>query len=698
MDDNETSDLILYVKNQSSQSYSEKSFNTADGLVLAELGYIHWDELGIDYLGDGSLSLRDAISSLDVEYRNSLSADFRELLTAIETSERFGNIDVSNYFVTRSTIADVDNFEDLEQFSAVTFSYIDENGETQNYISYRGTDGTLEGWCEDFNMAYDTMTEAQRRSVQYLNYVAEKVEVDIRLGGHSKGGNDAMYAFLFCDESARSRIQKVYNYDGPGMTEGVCYVGEDGNVVPLDPMTYQQLLVLLNGSAVCPHDSIIGQLLNENDFIFVDTDEGILLDHDAFSWKLNADTGEFKTRKQSSFSRYLNEVLDDWMLSLPEADRKTFMTAIWGWIYSIGVDRLDEVGEYFKEDTKDAVDSLLSYINHLPEDQKRHFIGSMSFLGVCFIDNYLEDKLPGYETIKNKVALELSERKISTLEELWNYLKEKPIEHTLDFLQSLISDRDTLVAFVQATVTVAIGTVLMKVAIVLLQSAVSLTIANLPIVAAVLATTVVFTMAINFMKEHWNEFVNFLGEFKGYLQEKICEFAEAMRLVIGAGANVVITTIAYQAEHIVEMYGCMKDVTIDVIQKIGRYTAQSIQTVLRISSPLLYSAIRAITGCVQSPVTVDMVRLQNAVDQMDRLANRVANIDERLNLLYGKLCINNIEQGEGIFTSLVNIYHLSRADINVDEGNKIRRKANAINSLFNGYKDAEKWALGQIGG
>ena len=50
MDDNETSDLILYVKNQSSQSYSEKSFNTADGLVLAELGYIHWDELGIDYL------------------------------------------------------------------------------------------------------------------------------------------------------------------------------------------------------------------------------------------------------------------------------------------------------------------------------------------------------------------------------------------------------------------------------------------------------------------------------------------------------------------------------------------------------------------------------------------------------------------------------------------------------------------------
>lgn len=698
MADRQKSDLVSYVENQRNQQFTDKPFNSTDGLVLAELGYIHWNDLGIDYPSESTMTLREAISKLDSNYRKSLSEDFQELLTALEQSERFGNMDMSNFYVVKTTREDVQSLEDLEQFSAVTFTYRDENGNIQNYVSYRGTDGTLEGWCEDFNMAYDTTTEAQKRSVWYLNYIAGKLDGDIRVGGHSKGGNDAMYAFLFCDENVRKRIIKIHSYDGPGMTEGICYVDDDGNVIPLDSIVYEQMLKLLKGSAVCPYDSIIGQLLNENDFIFVNTDKAILLDHDAFSWKLNPETGEFEIREQSSFSKYLDEVLDDWILSLPESDRKTFMTAVWGWIYSIGAEDFDGVGEYFKEDVKTAIGSLLSYINNLPDDQKKSFIGSLSFLGVCLIDNYLEDKLPGYETIRGKIAVELAERNIYTPEDLWKYLKDDPINNTVDFLQSLVSDWDTVVAFAEATITIAIGTLIMKVVIILLQSALSLVIANLPIVAAVLAAIIVFAIAINFIKEHWDEFVNFINEFKDYLQEKISEFVEAMRLAINAGANIVITSLVYQATKVVEMYGNMKDVTVDVLQKIGHYTAKNIQNVLRISNPLLYCAIRAITGCTQPSVTIDMVRLQNAVDKMDRLATRVGNIDNRLNSLYGKLCINNIEQGEGIFTSLVNIYHLSRADINVDEGNRILRKANAISSLFNGYKDAERWALSQIGG
>lgn len=698
MADRQKSDLISYVENQKNKQFSDEPFNSTDGLVLAELGYIHWDEIGIDYPGDGSLTLREAIAKLDNNYRKSLSEDFRELLSAIENSDRFGNMNISNFFVQKTTKADVDSLEDLEQFSAVTFTYKDENGNIQNYVSYRGTDGTLEGWCEDFNMAYDTTTEAQKRSVWYLNYIAGKLDGDIRVGGHSKGGNDAMYAFLFCDENVRKRIVKIHNYDGPGMTEGICYIDDDGNIIQLDSIVYQQMLELLKGSAVCPYDSIIGQLLNENDFVFVNTDKAMLLDHDAFSWKLNPDTGEFEIREQSRFSKYLDEVLDDWMLLLPENDRKTFMTAVWGWIYSTGVDDFDGLGQYFKDDVKSAISSLVSYINALPENQKKSFIGSLSFLGVCFIDDFLEDKLPGYETIKDKIAVELAERNIYTPEDLWKHLKEDPLGNTFDFLQSLVSDWDTLKAFAEATITVAIGTVIMKVVIILLQSALTLVIANLPIVAAVLAAIVVFVIAVNFIKEHWDEFENFLNELKEYLQEKISEFVEAMRLAIHASANIVITSLAYQSANVVEMYGCMKEATVDVLQKIGHYTAKNIQNALRMSNPLLYCAIRTIVGCTQPSVTIDMVRLQNAVDKMDRLATRVGNIDNRLNSLYGKLCINNIEQGEGVYTSLVNMYHLSRADINVDEGNRIRRKANAINSLFNGYKDAERWAMSQIGG
>ena len=708
MADRQKSDLVSYVEKQKNQQFADKPFNSTDGLVLAELAYIHWNDLGIDYPSDNTMTLREAISSLDSDYRKSLSEDFQELLRALEQSERFGNMDMSNFFVARITKEDVQSLEDLEQFSAVTFSYTDENGNIQNYVSYRGTDGTLEAWCEDFNMAYDTMTEAQRRSVWYLNYIAGKLDGGIRVGGHSKGGNDAMYAFLFCDEIVRKRIIKIHSYDGPGMTEGICYVDDEGNTVPLDSDIYKRMLELLKGSAVCPYDSIIGQLLNENDFIFADINQNagmvngsklsLLVDHDAFSWKIDPDTGEFVTRDQSSFSKYLDEVLDEWIMSIPESDRKAFMTAVWGWIYSLGVDDFSGIGEYFKEDIKKAISSAFSYINNLPDDQKKSFIGGLSFLGVCLIDNFLEDKLHGYETIKDKIAAELAEREIYTPEDLWKYLKDDPIEHTFDFLQSLVSDWNTLKAFAEAAVTVLIGTVIMKVVIILLKSALTLVVANLPIISAVLAAIVVFKIAINFIKEHWDEFVNFLDEVKDYVQEKISEFVEAMRITIRAGANILITSLVYQATNVVEMYGNFKDAAVDVLQKIGHYTAQSIQNALRISNPLLYCTIRVITGCIQPSVTIDMVRLQNAVDKMDRLATRVEKIDIRLDSLYGKLCINNIEQGEGIFTSLVNMYRLSRADINVDEGNRIRRKANAINSLFNGYKDAERWALGQIGG
>ena len=273
MADRQKSDLVSYVENQKNQQFTDKPFNSTDGLVLAELGYIHWNDLGIDYPSENTMTLREAISKLDSNYRKSLSEDFQELLTALEQSERFGNMDMSNFYVVKTTKEDVQSLEDLEQFSAVTFTYRDENGNLQNYVSYRGTDGTLEGWCEDFNMAYDTMTEAQKRSVWYLNYIAGKLDGNIRVGGHSKGGNDAMYAFLFCDENVRKRIIKIHSYDGPGMTEGICYIDDDGNVIPLDSVVYEQMLKLLKGSAVCPYDSIIGQLLNENDFIFADINQ-----------------------------------------------------------------------------------------------------------------------------------------------------------------------------------------------------------------------------------------------------------------------------------------------------------------------------------------------------------------------------------------------------------------------------------------
>lgn len=42
------------------------------------------------------------------------------------------------------------------------------------------------------------------------------------IGGHSKGGNLAVYASSFCSNDIQDRIGKVYNYDDPGFDEKYC--------------------------------------------------------------------------------------------------------------------------------------------------------------------------------------------------------------------------------------------------------------------------------------------------------------------------------------------------------------------------------------------------------------------------------------------------------------------------------------------
>ena len=171
-----------------------------------------------------------------------------------------------------------------------------------------------------------------------------------------------------------------------------------------------------------------------------------------------------------------------------------------------------------------------------------------------------------------------------------------------------------------------------------------------------------------------------------------------MKLAISAGINAAITNLVHMATEIAERVYNIADQTINILQEMGSLMGKCVQDVIKISNPLLYGLVRIVSGYQQSQVTIDMVRLGNAVDEMERIAGKIAGIDGQLAGLYRKLCINNIEQGEGIFTSLANLYNLSRADINVDEGNRIRRKASDLRDLFDEYDSVEKWVLRQLGG
>ena len=102
-----------------------------------------------------------------------------------------------------------------EQFAAVTV----ETGDGAVYLSFRGTDDTLAGWKEDFNLACVSEVPAQKKAVQYVQDVAKQFpRRKLRLGGHSKGGNLAVWSGVFCRAAVQKRIQAVWSNDGPGLS------------------------------------------------------------------------------------------------------------------------------------------------------------------------------------------------------------------------------------------------------------------------------------------------------------------------------------------------------------------------------------------------------------------------------------------------------------------------------------------------
>ena len=134
--------------------------------------------------------------------------DDSDLLPLLGQSKRFGKM-IATDFLNKF------DPEQEKQFSAITVLLPDDT----IFISYRGTDNTIIGWKEDFNMSFKSHIASQLDSVKYINDIAKKYQNNIRIGGHSKGGNLAVYAAVFADEEVKTRIINVYNNDGPGFAD-----------------------------------------------------------------------------------------------------------------------------------------------------------------------------------------------------------------------------------------------------------------------------------------------------------------------------------------------------------------------------------------------------------------------------------------------------------------------------------------------
>lgn len=343
-------------------SLKQDGFNEVDALVLSRLSYLPFDNIVSADIKE-KISLRktgDKFFSSDIDKTKILWRDDINLLKCCSESKRYEDMKLSGY------VNIVDEKKQL-QFSAVAI----EISKNHYFISYRGTDNTVVGWQEDFNMYHTFPLPSQKTALKYLEEASKKLYGNLILGGHSKGGNLAVYASSFCKNDIRKRITDVYNYDGPGFDSKS--IENSGFNLIIDKIhTY------------LPQSSIFGMMFehDENYTIIKSCQKGFL-QHDIYSWEVVGNklvTLSEMTRTSAFFDHTLNEFLStmsveqrkhfaDGVFSLlKNSDDKTFNEIADNWRANSAV-----VFKSFKNMDKETRSLILSSVLNFVKCAKNNF-------------------------------------------------------------------------------------------------------------------------------------------------------------------------------------------------------------------------------------------------------------------------------------------------------------------------------------
>lgn len=233
-----------------------------------------------------------------------IKADVKEALLRAAASPRYREIRVGNYV----TVFDE---ETHTQFAAMTFTYQDKF----SYIAFRGTDISIVGWREDFNMAFAAPVPAQVQAIAYLNSVTPLLPKRLYMGGHSKGANLAEYAALKADSKTQGRLERVFLHDGPGFLKGL-FTEDD----------YKPLMDRFHKTV--PEDAFVGMLLHSPVSLHVvKSEDHSLRQHNVFFWEVAGRDFAY-AEKLSEGGRLVSDIVCAWVNSYSEEERREVVDAL----------------------------------------------------------------------------------------------------------------------------------------------------------------------------------------------------------------------------------------------------------------------------------------------------------------------------------------------------------------------------------
>lgn len=317
--------ILEYIMDCGADTYRDKPFNEVDFLALSQFSYLKLKDLVPKMGGYGrGITIRELAchpGSFCMVQENWFGRENWRLLKLMAESERYGNILVGNYAECCQSKYEI-------QFQALTFQW----RQDRICVCFRGTDESVAGWKEDFNLAVFSRTAGQEMARTYLRLIAKHYPGKLYVTGHSKGGNLALYAAVNAPQPVQERILRVYDYDGPGGR--------------LEPAAYRRVREKIR--KYVPQQSFVGMLLDQGVSCRIVHSSGFgLMQHNPYLWWI--EHGRLVLcRRRTLASRVTAGLCNRWIASMNRTHRSGTIESLFDIIRYPGKESLYHLGDDWK--------------------------------------------------------------------------------------------------------------------------------------------------------------------------------------------------------------------------------------------------------------------------------------------------------------------------------------------------------------
>ena len=221
---------------------------------------------------------------------------------------------------------------------------------------------TIIGWKEDFQLSYRKVN-AQLKAAEYLNRTADKSFHKYFVGGHSKGGNLAVYGAMEAKDSVKKKIIRIYSNDGPGISS-----------IAMNEKEFKKIGNRM--IKVLPELSVFGMLFdNHEPKIVVKSDKNFLYEHDAVGWMVSGT--DFVRGTLSPDCLVIQDVLNEFLEAMTLEERAELVDQMYSAFVNAGIENTTD----FTQKGLSAVMKFLKEVTHLNENAGKSMEKLLQILG-----------------------------------------------------------------------------------------------------------------------------------------------------------------------------------------------------------------------------------------------------------------------------------------------------------------------------